>query len=288
MGWPGRSCAIVEEVMATRSRRKALGALAVLIVLLAPAIGLWAAQRRLIYFPDRRAPSVEVMGAGWEEVAFDTADGLTLRAWYRAPQVGQPVVVVFSGNAGNRADRTSLGSGLSAAGLGVLLTDYRGYGGNPGHPTEDGLATDARAAVAFVRKQAPGHPLAYLGESLGAAVAVELASVDPPAALVLRSPFTSMAAMGRAHYPWLPVGLLLRDRYPSAKRIRSVRVPTLVVAGDADSIVPISQSREIFAAAPGPKQLLVIPGADHNDPNLISGPEMIDAVAAFVTQATAS
>jgi hypothetical protein len=93
--------------------------------------------------------------------------------------------------------------------------------------------------------------------------------------------------MGRAHYPWLPVGLLLRDRYPSAKRIRSVRVPTLVVAGDADSIVPTSQSREIFAAAPGPKQLLVIPGADHNDPNLISGPEMIDAVTAFVTQATA-
>ncbi len=271
--------------MARRSRRKALGVLTVVAVLFASATGLWMAQRRLIYFPDRRPPSLAVMGPGWEEVAFETTDGLTLRAWYKTPETGQPIVTVFSGNAGNRADRAALGSGLSAAGLGVLLTDYRGYGGNPGHPTESGLARDARAAVAFLREQTPGSPVVYLGESLGAAVAIEVAGADPPAALVLRSPFTSMADVGRVHYPWLPVGTLLKDRYRSDERIGSVRVPTLVIAGDADSIVPISQSREIFAAAAEPKQLIVIPGADHNDRSLVSGSELINGVVAFITQA---
>jgi fermentation-respiration switch protein FrsA (DUF1100 family) len=262
-----------------------LGALAVLTVVLVAAVGLWAAQRRLIYFPDGRAPSLSVMGSGWEEIAYQTTDGLTLRAWYQVPEPNQPVVVVFNGNAGNRADRAPLGSGLAAAGLGVLLTDYRGYGGNPGHPTEDGLARDARAAVAFLREQSAGIPLVYFGESLGSAVAIELASVDPPVALVLRSPFTSLTAVGRVHYPWLPVDGLLKDQYPSDERIESVRVPTLVIAGDADSIVPISQSREIFEAAPGPKRLMVISGADHNDPILVSGPDVIDQIAAFVAQA---
>jgi len=282
------SSAIVNEIMATRSRERTLGALAILTVLFASVIGLWAVQRRLIYFPDQRAPSLAVMGPEWEEVAYETTDDLTLRAWYRAPDNDGPVVVVFSGNAGNRADRASLGSGLAAAGLGVLLTDYRGYGGNPGHPTEDGLARDARAAVAFVREWAPRSPLVYLGESLGAAVSVELASSDPPAVLVLRSPFTSLADVGRVHYPWLPVGALLKDQYPSSERIGSVRVPTLVVAGDADSIVPISQSREIFAAAPGPKQLVVISGADHNDGILLSGSEVLNEISDFVARAIAT
>lgn len=263
-----------------------MGTLVVLAVLMAPAIGLWALQRHLIYFPDRSTPAVDIMGPGWEEVSYATTDGLTLRGWYRRSERDRPTVVVLSGNAGNRADRASLGSGLAARGLGALLTDYRGYGGNPGHPTEEGLAGDARAAVAFVRELAAGSQLVYFGESLGAAVAVELASVDPPAALVLRSPFTSLADVARVHYPWLPVDSLLKDRYPSDERIRSVLAPTLVIAGDADSIVPIDQSRAICEAAPGCEQLVAIPGADHNDPALVSGPRMLNEVVTFIAQAT--
>ena len=260
-----------------------LVALAAVLVLVG---GLWLVQRRLIYFPDGSAPAVDVMGPGWEDVGYDTTDGLTLRAWYRRPDAGQPVVVVFNGNAGNRADRASLGAGLGAAGLGVLLTDYRGYGGNPGHPTEAGLALDARAAVRFLRTQIPGSPLVYFGESLGAAVAIELASVERPAALVLRSPFTSLTDIGREHYPWLPVRALLKDRYPSREHIGSVRAPTLVVAGDADSIVPLRQSREIYSAAPEPKHFVLVAGADHNDADLVSGPALIDEVVAFIGQVT--
>ncbi len=263
-----------------------MGTLVALGVVLASVMGLWALQRRLIYFPDRAAPSVAVMGVGWEDVSYETTDGLTLEGWYREPEPGRPVVVVFSGNAGNRADRSSLGRRLAGRGLGVLLTDYRGYGGNPGSPTESGLARDARAALAFVRERAAGVELIYFGESLGAAVAIELATVDPPAALILRSPFTSMADVGRVHYPWLPVGSLLKDRFPSDERIKSVLAPTLVFAGDADTMVPIGQSREICEAAPGCDQLVAISGADHNDAALVSGPGVIEAVATFVAEST--
>lgn len=263
-----------------------MGALVVLAVVLTSFLGLWALQRRLIYFPDRAVPAIAVMGAGWEEVSYETTDGLTLRGWYREAEPGRPVVVVFSGNAGNRADRSSLGRRLADRGLGVLLTEYRGYGGNPGSPTETGLAADARAAVAFVRERAPGSQLVYFGESLGAAVAIELASVDPPAVLILRSPFTSLANVGRVHYPWLPVERMLKDRYPSDERIQSVLIPTLVIAGEADSTVPFAQSREICEAAPGCEQLVAISGADHNDAALVSGPRVIEEVATFVARAT--
>lgn len=264
-----------------------MGALALLLALALGVLGLWVAQRRLIYFPDGASP-LTLPGAGWEQVGYVTADGLTIDAWYREPDVGQPVVIVFNGNAGNRADRASLGIGFADFGFGVLLTDYRGYGGNPGRPTESGLAADARAAAEFVRDRAAVSPVVYFGESLGAAVAVELASAEPPAALVLRSPFTSLADVGREHYPWLPVSLLLKDRYPSLDRIGAVDAPTLVIAGDADSIIPIEQSRTLFAAAPGPKRFLAVPNVDHNDPSLVSGREMLESVRTFIAGSATS
>jgi fermentation-respiration switch protein FrsA (DUF1100 family) len=244
-------------------------------------IGLWLMQRRLIYFPDDHMPPVNAMQPGWQDVSFVTSDGLELHACYLPPEPDRPVVVVFHGNAGNRAGRMPLGTGLAGHGFGVLLTDYRGYGGNPGHPTETGLALDARAAVDFVRRQEPGHDLVFFGESLGAAVAVEVATAIPPAALVLRSPFASLADVGRFHYPLLPVGWLLKDRYQVLDLIGSVAAPTLVIAGDADSIIPFEQSRAVFDGAPEPKRLVVIPGADHNDAALSAGPVVIAAVSEF-------
>ena len=122
----------------------------------------------------------------------------------------------------------------------MLLLDYRGYVGNPGSPSEDGLLADARAARAYLLSRADVDParLVYFGESLGAAVAVALAAEHPPAALILRSPFTSLADIAAVHYPFLPAGLMLRDRYESIERIGRVRAPLLVVAGQRDRIVP--------------------------------------------------
>ena len=165
-----------------------------------------------------------------------------------------------------------------------MLFDYRGYGGNPGHPTESGLARDARAAVAFVEKRAPGHAVIYFGESLGAAVAVEMATAQPPVALILRSPFTSLADVARVHYPLIPTGALLWDEYPSLDRIENLTASVLVIAGSADSTVPIDQSRRLYERVPGPKELLVIADADHNDPALVAGNELIEAAIRFIAQ----
>ena len=231
--------------------------------------------RRFIYYPEQALPPIEAVLGGGEEVAFTTADGLQLVAWHLP---GDPLVVVFHGNAGTRADRADLALGLAERGLGVLLTDYRGYGGNPGQPTEEGLLADGRAALEWARGRAAR--VVSFGESLGSGVSVALAGEDPPAAVVLRSPFTSIADIAGA---WMPLGAsLVADRWDSMARIGGVTAPLLVIAGTRDTIVPLSQSRALFEAAPGPKRLLVIEGADHNDWELLAGGEVLDAVASFL------
>jgi hypothetical protein len=268
--------------------RRVLSTLASLAVVAAAALALvWSLQRRLMYFPMGPLPPPASAGlAGAEPVSFQTADGLRLGAWF-LPAPGarpRPTVVVFNGNAGNRAHRAPLAARLGRHGLQVMLVDYRGYGGNPGRPTEAGLAEDARAALAYVTSRADvdASRLVYFGESLGTAVAVRLASESPPAALVLRSPFTSMTGIGRHHYPFLPVGLLLRDRFESIDRIGRIQSPVLVIAGARDGIVPIAYTRRLYEAITAPKTLVVLPGADHNDWALLAGDEMIEAIVRFL------
>jgi uncharacterized protein len=170
--------------------------------------------------------------------------------------------------------------------LQVLLVDYRGYGGNPGSASQNGLAADARAARAYLASRPNVDPsrLVYFGESLGTAVAVDLAAEYPPAALVLRSPFTSMTDLGQYHYPFLPVRLLLRDRFAAIEQIQQIQVPLLVIAGGRDSIVPIESSRRLYDAATTAKTFLLLPDADHNDYELLAGDEMINAIVRFLRQ----
>jgi fermentation-respiration switch protein FrsA (DUF1100 family) len=264
--------------------------LAMALVVLALA---WLFQRRLIYLPSagRVPPAAELLPGG-EDVTFETADGLRLEGWFVPAATGhsRATVLVLNGNGGNRVARVPLVAQLSRAGLSVLLVDYRGYGGNSGHPSERGLVADARAARAYLATRDDVDPerLVYFGESLGAAVAVavQLAVEQPPMALVLRSPFVSLAEMGRIHYPFLPVGLLLRDRYASIEQVAGLRCPVLVVAGAGDEIVPWRQSRRLAAEIPEPKRFVLIPGADHNSLELLAGQRMIDEVVRFVADAS--
>jgi fermentation-respiration switch protein FrsA (DUF1100 family) len=264
-------------------RRPASYVLVVLLVLVLIIAAVWLMQRRLIYFPDRSAPPPAAhVVPGAEDVTLHTADGLSLTAWLVRPRTKDRRlgVLVAPGNAGNRLARASLARELADLGLTVLLIDYRGYGGNPGRPTETGLARDVRAARAYLINEAdvPADRLIYYGESLGAAVVTSLAAEHPPAGLVLRSPFTDLAAVGREHYPLLPVRLLLRDRYPVADLIARVDAPTVVVYGTADAIVPPAQSIGVAEAAKGPVRVVAVDGADHNDVSLVAGPELVDAV----------
>lgn len=249
----------------------------------------WVFQRRLMYFPFGDVPAPGDVGLPHaSSVTFATADGLTLRGWF-VPSTRTPArftVLVFNGNAGNRAFRAPLARALQALGLHVLVFDYRGYGDNPGTPTEAGLMADAHSAREYLRGRPDVDParIVAFGESLGAGVAVRLAAEQPLAALVLRSPFTSMTDLGQLHYPLLPVRWLLRDRYSSIDRIRQVSCPVLVIAGDRDTIVPPDQSRRIYEAAIGPRTLVMLPGADHNDEALLAGREMIEAIDEFLQQ----
>lgn len=249
---------------------------------------VWGLQRRLIYFPDRTTPPpADTVLAGARDVVLRTEDGLELHAWYVPPSGPDRWVAVLMapGNAGNRADRAPLAARLTAEGVAVLLVDYRGYGGNPGRPSSQGLARDVRAARRYLLEQAgiPSHRQLYFGESLGAAVVTELATEHPPGGLLLRSPFVSLPAVAQAHYPGVPARLLLRDRYPVAEQIRAVAVPTAVVYGSTDTVVPAEQSRAVAEASPALLRAVRVEGADHNDAVLIEGREVIAAIRELVT-----
>lgn len=257
----------------------------VVLVVTGLAALAWTQQRRLIYFPTSGpVPSAATVLPGSRDVELSAGRGETLRAWYFPGRSAGPAVLVCNGNGGDRAGRAELAVALHRMGVGVLLFDYRGYGGSAGRPTEEGLAADARAAQSWLAEQAEVDParIAYYGESLGAAVALGLAGERPPAALILRSPFTSLADTAAVHYPWLPVRQLLIDSYPSLERIPALRAPLLVIAGDRDDVVPESLSRRLFDAAPQPKEYLLVPGAGHNDRSLLDGAVMIDGVEHFL------
>lgn len=241
---------------------------------------LWFFQRRLIYLPLGGAvPAAAQVIDSARDVTLETDDGLELGAWFSPGDANGPVVLVANGNAGNRSMRAPLARALNERGLGVLLFDYRGFGGNPGRPTEEGLALDARAALEFLRMEAglAAEQIIYFGESLGSAVVTELATAHPPAALVLRSPFVDLAAVGRIHYPFLPVRTLLRDRYPLAEQLERVDAPVTVVFGSEDSIIPPSQSIRVGEAARD-VSLVEVAGAGHNDRALLDGRALIDAI----------
>jgi len=247
----------------------------------------WIFQRTLIYFPFGDVPEPPDVGlTGAEMVTFPTADGLTLQGWF-VPRPGSPsthTVLVLNGNAGNRAYRAPLAVSLQRYGFQVLLFDYRGYGGNEGKPTETGLRADAQAARRYLlsRNDVDASRLIYLGESLGTALAIGLAAEEPPAGMILRSPFPSLVEVGQEHYPFLPVRLLLQDRFAAIDDIKRVTCPVLVFAGDRDRVIPLSQSRRVYDAVTSTKELVVLAGADHNDFELLAGDEMLTAITRFL------
>ncbi len=247
----------------------------------------WIFQRRLIYLPStQRVPSVVGMFPGGRDVTLETEDGLKLGAWFipGTKEGRSPVVLIFNGNAGDRSYRARLAAEFVRKRFGVLLFDYRGYGGNLGSPSEAGLLADAVAARRYLDSlpEIDSARIIYFGESLGSGVAAALSEKVPPAALILRSPFPSLVDVGRIHYPFLPVNLMLRDRYPTSRRIRSLRVPILIIAGERDSIIPASLSRAVYESAPEPKRFLLIPEADHNDEDLYAGDAMMREIFRFL------
>ena len=182
------------------------------------------------------------------------------------PGADAPVLAYFHGNGGHIGYRTARLARFTAAGLGVLFVEYRGYGGNPGSPTEPGLYSDARAGLDFLAAQgiAPTRLVLY-GESLGSAVALTMATERPCAALILEAPFSSIAEVAQHHYPFVPARRLIKDRFDAVARVGAVRAPILVLQGSRDVVVPPRFGRILFDAAPEPKELWVAPNGGHED-----------------------
>jgi fermentation-respiration switch protein FrsA (DUF1100 family) len=240
----------------------------------------------MLYFPERTGAAAGCPHDA-EDVAIETGDGERLHGWWFAAR-GSPLghVLFCHGNAGSVIDRLANARLLAAAGLDVLLFDYRGYGRSSGRPSEAGTRADARAARAALLDRDGVHParVVLFGESLGGAVALRLAVDEPPAAVVLQSTFTSVRAMAAAHYKVIP-RFLVPGAYPSLSLVPDLRAPLLVIHGARDEIVPVAQGRELYEAAPEPKRLEVFEEAGHNDLVTFDGERWAAAIALFVREA---
>ncbi len=230
--------------------------------------GMFLVQRHLMYHPGDDLPDLALSQiAGIEAVTLTTDDGLALLAWYAPARDGKKTFVVTHGNAGHIGHRTGKLAELAEAGYGLLLVEYRGFGGNPGKPNEAGLYRDADAGFAFLAERgvAAEDVVAY-GESLGTAVAVEMAVRHPVAAVVLEAPFTSIAEVAATHYWYIPMARwLVLDRFDSESRIARIDAPLLILHGDDDGVVPAKLGRELFDAAAEPKTYWQAPAGNHND-----------------------
>lgn len=227
---------------------------------------MYAFQRSLLYFPDlKRTPPALAGLPQADEILLQSSDGKTLIAWTVSPRGDKPVVVYFHGNAGALGLRAERFRKIAADGTGLVALSYRGYGGSTGIPTEAGLIRDAQAAYGYAVARYPKHRIVLWGESLGTAMAVAVAAENEVGGLILDAPFTSIADVGAAAYPFAPVRLLLKDSFHSDRRIGRVHAPVLMLHGERDSIVPIGLGERLFALANEPKRMVRYPQGGHLD-----------------------
>lgn len=227
---------------------------------------LYIDQRSLMYFPTaRRTPPAEAGLPQATEVVLETSDGEKLVAWHVPPQPGKPIVLFFHGNGDSLAGRARRFRELTAAGVGLLALSYRGYAGSTGSPSEDGLHRDALAAYDFAVARYSPDRIVLWGLSLGTGVAVALAAERRIAKLVLEAPYTSTAEVAASIYPFVPVGLLMKDQFHSDQRIPFVKAPILILHADHDQVIPVALGQRLFAMAPEPKRFVHFPKGRHED-----------------------
>ena len=229
-------------------------------------------EKRFVFFPVAELLyTPNDAGLEYEDVRLETSDGLTLHGWFIPGGPGSESRITwlwFHGNGGNIGHRINeLALAHHRTGANIFIFDYRGYGESQGSPSEKGTYLDSRAVMEYLssRSDVDQNRVAYLGHSLGAAVAVELALTQPPMALVLVSPFASAREMAKLAVPFPPVAWLVRNHYDTLSRIRRLNVPLLVLHGDQDETIPISQGRKLYEAANEPKRFQTLEGAEHND-----------------------
>jgi uncharacterized protein len=243
-------------------------------------------ERMFIYYPERPLnENPGDAGLAYQNLTLVTEDHVKLHGWFVPSEGARSTLLIFHGNAGNIGHRVSWIAQLHRLNVNVLIFDYRGFGNSEGEPFEEGLYRDARAAYEWWagERQPRGDRLILIGESLGGAVAVNLAARISPAGLVLQSTFTSARDMAKT---MMPLGLLLPltgVRYDSEKQIARVACPKLVIHGVRDEIVPFRLGKALYEAAPPPKFFYSIPEAGHNDLLWEAGPEYSRRLQSFLS-----
>ena len=251
-----------------RFARVAMGGVGLLYGLV--VVAAWAGQRHLVYNPDPRPADPASVGvAGLEQRWVEAPDGVRVVAWHGRAKPQQPTLLYFHGNSGNLERRAERFRRFMAQGWGIYMMAYRGYSGSGGVPSETDNVADARRAHAdLVGTGVASGDVVLYGESLGSGVATQIAVDTPARGLILDAPFTSITDIGASRFPYLPVRLFLTHRYETIRVIGQVRMPLLVVHGEADGVVPVEMGRRVFAAATAavePKRLVTLPGAGHSN-----------------------
>jgi fermentation-respiration switch protein FrsA (DUF1100 family) len=252
------------------------------------AVVLFFFQAHFIYFPTRAmAVRPTLIGLDYEDIRFETTDGVSLSGWYVPVEESKKIVLFFHGNAGNISHRLESIALFHKLGFNVFIIDYRGYGQSQGRISEQGTYLDAEAAWHYLVEERHIEPenIIFFGRSLGGAVATWLAQNHPPKALILESTFTSVPDMGARQFPFLPVRLLARIKYNTLERLPRVKSPILIVHSPDDELIPYSHGRQLFQAAPEPKDFLELRGG-HNEGFIISGPGYHDGLKAFIRKHT--
>ncbi len=248
------------------------------VVLLACAL-----QDRLIFFPGRELwATPESRGLEYEDVDFAASDGTRLHGWHVPARGDAPTVLFCHGNAGNISHRLDSIEIFHRIGASVFIFDYRGYGRSEGSPTEQGVYSDVDGAWRWLTVERGVDParIMLFGRSLGGAVAAFAAERHAPAGLILESTFTSLADVGRAHYFFLPVKLMVGDAFDTLGRLERIACPVLVAASPEDEVVPGRHGTALYEAARGPKMFLPLVG-DHNHGFLDTGRPYMDGLEAF-------
>jgi pimeloyl-ACP methyl ester carboxylesterase len=256
---------------------------AVALVYAAASWRLYAVQGSRIFRPLRDIVATPAdHGLAYDEVGFDTADGLRLNGWY-VPRAGaRYLLMFFHGNTRNISHCLDSVLLFHRLGFNVFLFDYRGYGRSEGEPSEQGTYADAEAAWRYLASQRGAEPgsTVMLGRSLGAAIASWLAARRPPRLLVLESTFTSLPEVAAERYPWLPARLLARHHYPVARHLPRIHCPVLILHSREDEVIGFHHGTRLYEAANPPKEFLEIAGR-HYDGYRTSGARYADGLAAF-------
>ena len=239
-------------------------------------------QRTFMYHPNVKNTDSTTVQFKYKEVYIESEKDIKLKSWHSYLNPNKKTILFFHGNAGELGARTYKLNKFNDLDLNFLIISWRGFSGNNGKPTEQGLYKDAQKAVEWLEKKGINKKdIVLYGESLGTGIAVELATKSKYSGIILESPYTSMIDMGKRFYPFLPISILQKDKYNSLKKLSMIKSPILVLHGKSDTLVPFYMGKKIYDAANEPKYYYF---PDHDNHMMTYDQDMLRTLSNFVNK----